>query len=71
MPLDPDLTQRAQAYASVFGDRPEVLIVLDDLVTQAGLQPDAQVRAGYMAAVHRCYAMRALLRRKVRSARNG
>lgn len=67
-PLDPELAQRAQAYAVVFGDRPEVQVVLDDLVVQAGLQTDPLVRAGYMAAVHRCYSLRSLQRRKGRKA---
>lgn len=66
MPLDPRQAELAQAYVVVFDSRPEVLTVLDDLVAQAGLQQDPLVRAGYMAAVHRCYAMRALKRRKER-----
>lgn len=66
MALDADLALRAQAYAEVFGERQAVQVVLDDLVAQAGLQQDAQVRAGYMLAVHRCYAMRSLTRRKGR-----
>lgn len=55
--------QIAAAYTQVFGPSDATLLVLDDLVQQAGQQAEPLVKAGYTLAVHRILFMRGAERR--------